>query len=75
MDMELIPIVYKCPTHDRDLTDEVRRKVQALPTPTTGFGWRRARASGRPEEPFEVDVNCPDGNGHNIDFYGSFRPA
>jgi hypothetical protein len=69
-----VPAVYKCRTHDRDLTEEVRRKVEAEPSRVSNLAWRWARSSKPREEPFRVHVRCPDGDGHDLVFRGGYRP-
>jgi hypothetical protein len=73
--MRLIPPRYPCREHNRDLTDEVRAKVDNDTVVTSNLNWRRTGAGMVKTGAFEVDVRCPDGNdgGHEIRFMGSFE--
>jgi tetratricopeptide (TPR) repeat protein len=74
MKLLFIPAAYKCSKHSRDLTEEVRAKVEATPSPSSSFGWRRGRAR-RPQEPFRVKIRCPEGEGHDLFFRGTVGQA
>ncbi len=72
--IELVPRIYKCRTHDRDLTDEVRAKVKAdVVTVPAGFGYKSRPGSAR-DVPFTIVVQCPEGEGHSLTFKGTYRP-
>jgi hypothetical protein len=68
-----IPANYRCRAHDLDLTEEVQQKVEAEPTRVANPGWRWSRPGGRRDEPFRVRVHCPGGEGHDLEFRGSWR--
>ena len=73
MSLLFIPSIYKCRTHDRILTDEVRAKVEAGGITTSSFGWRHGPIE-KAQEAFRVKVHCPGGEGHNLFFSGTYGP-
>lgn len=68
-----IPSVYKCRIHDRNLTEEVRAKVEATEIPVSSFGWQHDPAE-KTQEAFRVQVRCPEGDGHDLTFRGTYGP-
>jgi hypothetical protein len=67
----LIPDTYKCRTHQRDLTEQVKTLVEADDDPVAGFGF--GRSLRRRERAFKILVRCPEDNGHDLMFSGSYR--
>jgi hypothetical protein len=69
---DIVPAVFRCRDHDRELTTEVVAEVRATPATVAGAGFgsgpRRSRL------PFRVVVRCPDGPGHDLVFSGTYLP-
>jgi hypothetical protein len=71
---EIIPAVFKCREHSRELTDAVLATVEAS-TKVAGFGHRWGPR--RRERSFRVVVHCDAGQdegGHDLVFIGTYRP-
>jgi hypothetical protein len=67
---QIVPAVYKCRTHDRELTEDVVAKVASTPQKLSGTGFRFS--GRRAPQPFKVVVRCPDGDGHDLVFSGTY---
>jgi hypothetical protein len=69
---EIVPAVFKCRQHDRELTAAVLKKVEAtrIKVPGSGHRW----GSRRRERAFRVVVHCDADDGHDLVFSGTYRP-
>ena len=68
---QIVPAVFKCREHDHELTKEVVAKVASAPTkvPAGGFRFGGTRAP----RPFKVVARCPEGDGHDLVFSGTYQ--
>jgi hypothetical protein len=67
-DLVLVPQKFRCREHDEDLTELVRQRAAfRLQVASLNFRNRRRLAP----QPFRVQVTCPKGGGHDLQFAGS----
>lgn len=66
-----VPARFRCSQHDVDLTRQVLAALEdeGLRIPSSGM---RVRRSSGPQ-PFRIDVECPEGDGHTEVFHGTYR--